>query len=63
MAKPRAIVIGAGVSGLGAAHELEKAGVDFVVLEATKTPGGVLRSHAEGGFLFDVGPTSILLLD
>jgi oxygen-dependent protoporphyrinogen oxidase len=63
MAKPRAVVIGAGVSGIAAALELEKAGTDVLVLEAAQLPGGVLRSYSSGGFLFDDGPTSILDTD
>jgi protoporphyrinogen/coproporphyrinogen III oxidase len=57
---PRVAVIGAGVSGIAAALELEKAGVEFLVLESSPEAGGVLRSHSSGGFVFDDGPSSIL---
>lgn len=54
----RVIVLGAGLSGLAAAHELAEAGRDVVVLEARSRPGGrvfTLREpfadglHAEAG--------------
>lgn len=42
--KGRVIIIGAGVSGLYAATLLEKAGVDYVVLEARDRTGGRVLS-------------------
>lgn len=44
-----AIVIGAGVTGIAAAHELQRLGMDFVVLERNSTIGGVwLENHYPG---------------
>jgi oxygen-dependent protoporphyrinogen oxidase len=57
---PGTIVIGAGVTGLAAANELDRAGAEFVVLEATAEAGGAMRSHAADGFLFEDGPSSVL---
>lgn len=46
----KVVVIGAGNAGLAAAYELEKAGVDYVVLEATSRYGGrVGRGDFEHG--------------
>jgi oxygen-dependent protoporphyrinogen oxidase len=56
----RAVVIGAGVAGLGAALELRKAGADVIVVDQGDAAGGVLRSHAERGYLFEDGPMSVL---
>jgi monoamine oxidase len=49
--RKRVVVIGAGVAGLVAAHELERQGHDVVVLEAQNRVGGrihTLRSFAPG---------------
>lgn len=39
------IVVGAGFAGVGAAIELRKAGIDFVMLEKASEPGGVWRDN------------------
>ncbi|WP_373496823.1 NAD(P)/FAD-dependent oxidoreductase [Aquiflexum sp.] len=48
-------IIGAGISGLVAAYELEKAGFSPVILESEKSVGGRLRSDYQDGFIFDRG--------
>ncbi|HZE89042.1 MAG TPA: FAD-dependent oxidoreductase [Verrucomicrobiae bacterium] len=45
------IVVGAGLTGLSAAHHL---GGDAIVLEREATPGGLCRSVAQDGFTFDL---------
>ncbi len=55
-----AIVVGAGISGLVAAHRLKRAGLDVVVIEAGARAGGVIGSVAREGFLFERGPNSAL---
>jgi protoporphyrinogen/coproporphyrinogen III oxidase len=52
------IVIGGGISGLTCAYALRKVGIDTVVLEASSRPGGVIRTEAHDGFLFECGPQS-----
>lgn len=48
--KPKRItVIGAGMAGLVAAHELEQLGHRVQVLEARLTPGGRIRTHSFSG--------------
>ncbi len=49
------IIIGAGVSGLVAAIELEKAGYTPTILEATDRVGGRVKSDGLNGFPFDHG--------
>lgn len=49
------IVIGAGISGLIAAIELQKAGKKVVVLEAGDSPGGRVSSETVDGFILDRG--------
>ncbi|HQH27707.1 MAG TPA: FAD-dependent oxidoreductase, partial [Oligoflexia bacterium] len=54
------VVIGAGISGLALAYELQCAGLDTVVLDSASTPGGVIKSENHGGFLVELGPNSTL---
>lgn len=49
------LIIGAGLSGLTAAIELQKAGKKVIVLEATETAGGRVRSETVDGFILDRG--------
>jgi len=55
---PLTVVVGAGISGLTCAYALKKAGENVLVLEASDRPGGVIKSVAENGFLFELGPQS-----
>jgi protoporphyrinogen/coproporphyrinogen III oxidase len=56
--RPPTIVIGGGISGLACAYALRKAGADTILLEASPRAGGVIRSEARDGFLFECGPQS-----
>lgn len=49
MARPDAIVIGAGINGLVAAASLARAGRRVLVLERCAVPGGQARTHAADG--------------
>jgi phytoene desaturase len=53
----KAVVIGAGFSGLSAACYLGKAGFDVTVLEKNESIGGRARVFKEEGFTFDMGPS------
>ena len=57
------IVIGGGISGLTCAYELRSRGVPVLLLEATDRPGGVIQSVKQDGFLFELGPQSVLSSD
>lgn len=52
----KAVVIGAGISGLACAFRLKQGGVLPVVLEASDHPGGVITTARRNGFLFEAGP-------
>jgi len=53
-------IIGAGITGLTAAFELQRRGVDVVVFETSDRVGGVIQTVHEDGFLVECGPNSIL---
>lgn len=57
-------VIGAGLAGLSAAHELMRAGLDVVVFEHARRAGGVIVSERIGAeWLAEGGPDSYLAAD
>lgn len=53
--RARAVVVGAGVSGLVVAHDLARAGVQVAVLEAESIAGGRLRRARLGEHHLDIG--------
>lgn len=58
-------IIGAGISGLTLAHELQQRGIDYQLWEATDRPGGYIRSSRQTGpdgqsYLIEEGPNSML---
>jgi phytoene desaturase len=55
----RAVVIGSGFGGLGAAIRLACRGYDVTVIEKLDGPGGRAYVHRQDGFVFDAGPTII----
>ena len=59
----RVAVVGAGISGLAAAYELQQAGVEAVVLEAGDRPGGKIGSAPVGCLTVDAGPDGFVARD
>lgn len=54
-------IIGAGISGLTVAYELQKRGIDYRLWEASSQPGGYIQSRRENGqYLCEQGPNSLL---
>lgn len=55
------IVVGGGLAGLFTAVELERRGLDFLVLEASPRPGGVAQTLTEDGFSLEAAAGTLLL--
>lgn len=55
----RVVVIGAGLSGLAAARQLQRFGMEVIVLEARNRVGGRVHTYKKGNFIADLGPNSL----
>ena len=54
-------IVGGGITGLAAAYELERRGLQVRVLEATTRVGGVIVTERFDGWVVDAGPDSLLV--
>jgi oxygen-dependent protoporphyrinogen oxidase len=54
------LVVGGGISGLAAAHELSLAGIPALVVEAEDRLGGKIATERVDGFTIEHGPDSML---
>ena len=63
MSKPRVIIIGAGMAGMGAAIRLLEAGIPCTIIEAQEEVGGLARSFEIDGKHFPLGYHHILSQD
>jgi oxygen-dependent protoporphyrinogen oxidase len=54
------VVIGAGISGLATAWNLQRAGVRVEVFEQARRPGGAIGTRRRDGALYELGPNSTL---
>ena len=52
------LVVGAGISGMGATYQLHKSGKSFAILEGSNRAGGVLESREKNGYTYDLGANS-----
>jgi oxygen-dependent protoporphyrinogen oxidase len=52
----KAVVVGAGITGLACAFRLQQLGIRAVILEAGAKAGGVISTVRRNGFLFEAGP-------
>jgi protoporphyrinogen/coproporphyrinogen III oxidase len=55
-------VVGAGISGLACAYNLQKAGFDVTVFEKETQVGGRMRSREKDGLMFDIGANHLIPL-
>ncbi|MFL5727921.1 MAG: protoporphyrinogen oxidase [Cytophagaceae bacterium] len=54
------VIIGAGISGLTAAYQAQKKGMEYVLLELSDKPGGYIRTEHQDRFTLECGPNSLL---
>lgn len=54
------VIVGGGISGLAAAHELHRRGISFTLVEKCARYGGVIRTEHVDGFVVDAGPDALL---
>ena len=53
-------MVGGGISGLGVAYALHRAGIRVYLLEGRDSVGGVIHSELRDGYLIESGPNSAL---
>ncbi len=53
----KCVIIGAGISGIGAAIRMRNKGYAVTVFEANDFPGGKLSTETNEGYRFDMGPS------
>jgi len=56
-------IIGAGITGLSIAYELQKKGVKADIFDRRSEPGGAIRSFSNGEWQYEYGPNTLLLKD
>jgi oxygen-dependent protoporphyrinogen oxidase len=54
------VIVGGGISGLAAAHELHRRGHSFLLVESAGRYGGLIRTEHIDGFVVDAGPDALL---
>lgn len=52
---PRVLIIGAGPAGLTAAYELQRHGINPLIIEASNEFGGISQTVVRNGWRFDIG--------
>lgn len=55
---PQVIIVGAGLTGLTAAHTLRKHGKTVLIIEKESRIGGQIHTHEANGFVFESGPNT-----
>lgn len=55
MLKSQVIILGGGVAGISCARALQKANIDYLLIEKSGKLGGRLKSEQDSGYVFDHG--------
>ncbi len=55
------VIIGAGITGLTLGFLLKQQGISFTIIEKKQRSGGIILSHEQEGYFFDIGPHSAVL--
>lgn len=55
------VIIGAGISGLTLAYELEKVNKPYILIESSSRTGGFINSVQMNAYTLEVGPNSVLI--
>lgn len=63
MINKKIAIIGAGITGLATAYELQKSGIEPDIFERKETPGGAVKSSENNEWQFEYGPNTLLLKD
>jgi oxygen-dependent protoporphyrinogen oxidase len=54
------VVVGGGMSGMAAAHRLQRSGAEVILLEKQKRLGGIVETTIDDGFVIEGGPDSFV---
>jgi protoporphyrinogen/coproporphyrinogen III oxidase len=57
---PRVVVVGGGISGLAAAYDLQRNGIETILFESQPRLGGVIETRSWQDCLLDCGPDSFI---
>ena len=56
----KTVIIGGGIAGLASAWYLQKAGIDYVLLEGSDRFGGLINTHHEDDSVIEMGPDAFI---
>jgi len=54
-------ILGGGITGLSAAYQLKKSGIDFILLEQEDNVGGKIKTIQKEGYTCELGPNTVLI--
>jgi protoporphyrinogen/coproporphyrinogen III oxidase len=55
---PQVVILGAGITGLTIGFYLQRANIDFAIVERSPVAGGVIQTHRREGFTYETGPNT-----
>lgn len=56
-------IIGAGISGLSLAYQLQKKRIPYILLDSNSQPGGCIKTVTEKDYILDLGPSALMADD